>query len=162
MKEKLNIPPYKNKDLFVSFAFAAACEIANKFGIFSPYKVVISEKTPSDRTKKLIMDFIFDFDSLCIAAEDSAAAENICNEIMNETGAYVTFARYAKITSRTVLVDIDRCEIRIGRDACAKKFEPVGENYGYNIDLAELFEIQMKDVSVKTCLLGKNKLTLQM
>lgn len=160
MKSLVKMPLQPNKALFVSSAYNAAREIAQKFGVFPPYKIVISEEKPSSFAKQLIMNFIFDFDLLCLAAKDISAAERLCSEIMSDTGAYIIFSTDAKITPKTVTLDIDRCEIRIGRAVCASRFEPAGENYGYNIDLAELFAIQKKPIKVKTYFLGKNKLTL--
>ena len=139
--------------------------VSEKCGINLLKSEVCISATKMDRISEyLLQNFCYDTKKITIYTEDSEAAETVCGKFYDDTGLSVHISRdIKKADSADILVDVDKRNVRIGRNIVVDHAE-----FDLNI---EKYSIDVLDIV--TCLKGfdwvntiksykdrKNRLTL--
>lgn len=162
-EKSLKETPFDLSRVFYKLAARGTRILAKRFEAGEPFCLGIKKKIPDFKVLYLIKELIYDVKSISVFTEDQREALKIQGQIMEEFGATVEILPYDLYGRDFVTVNLDENEIVIfGKVAC-KDFVVKTENFGYDIDSLELFSLQngnFKEAVIKSCICGKNKLTL--
>ncbi len=156
---------YESKtDLFYKIAPRGAISLAEHFKIDTPFALAVREKEAGKKAEHIIKKLIFKCKGFKILTDNPQAAQKIADSILEKYGAVAQAFPYNYSEKDGLTVDLDEECIHILGQARAQKFEISEEGYGLDIDLVKLFWAKNKDfdkIVIKSCALGKNKLTLE-
>ncbi len=162
-EKSLKETPFDLSRVFYELAAQGTKILAKRFEAGEPFCLGVKQKIPDFKVLYLIKELIYDVKNISIFTEDKENALEIQGQIMEEFGATVEILPYDLYERDFVTVNLDENEIVIFGKVVCKDFVVKTENFGYDIDSLELFSLQngnFKEAVIKSCLCGKNKLTL--
>ncbi len=162
-EKSLKETPFDLSQVFYKLAAQGTKILAKRFEAGEPFCLGIKQKIADFKVLYLIKELIYDAKNISIFTEDKENALKIQGQIMEEFGATVEIIPYDLYERDFVTVNLDENEIVIFGKVVCKDFVVKTENFGYDIDSLELFSLlngNFKEAVIKSCLCGKNKLTL--
>ena len=162
-EKSLKKAPFELSQVFYKLAAEGTRILAKRFEAGEPFCLGIKQKIPDFKVLYLIKELIYDVKSISVFTEDQRETLKIQGQIMEEFGATVEILPYNSYERKGMTINLDENEIVIFGKTVCKDFTVKTENFGYNIDSLELFSLtngNFKEAVIKSCLCGKNKLTL--
>lgn len=140
----------KGKNLFLRLVPECIRSFSRKYGIDLMNSLVCIRDNEMGRISEyLIRALCFDVTSLVLATEKTARAERICEAFYDETGLYVKTAENT-FKNADILIDVDRCCVRIGRDLYIREAE-----FGYRLDG---YKVNQADIAVHISRIRNDKI----
>ncbi len=162
-EKSLKEAPFELSQVFYKLAGKGTKILARRFEAGTPFCLGIKQKTPDFKSVYLLEELIYDVKKISIFTGDKRNALQIQGQIMEEFGATVEILSYNSYEREGMAINLDENEIVIFGKVVCKDFTVKTESFGYDIDSLELFSLQngnFKEAVIKSCLCGKNKLTL--
>ncbi len=104
------------KKLFLTISPICIRQTAKKYNIDLLHSSICISDTKMDRISEyLLRALCFDTKSLSLCTNNTNAAANFRESFYNETGLWVDIAATLNSDS-DIIIDVDRCQIKIGRD----------------------------------------------
>ena len=164
LKALLKEPKFNFCDWFYRVSHKIVLWAAERFRIEYPIKLAIRQENPDFCGFYTAQKLIYDCSDLVLLTDKTQKGNKFCDKIMAEYGAATEILPYNALFGQGITVDLDRCEIRVLGKYVLNDFETADNTFGYNVSPVELCIARngdYGDIEIKSCLCGKNKLTLQ-
>lgn len=156
--------PFDLSEVFYKIAPNAARAAARHFKINEQKSVAIRVENPSGTELFIAEKLIYDCKNILLLTDRSQKGKRVADAIMEKFGAAVEIFPYNYISKGGITIDTDKSEILVFGRYALKDFEAEEELYGYDVNSLELAAARNRDfdkIHIKSCLCGKNKLTLE-
>ncbi len=156
--------PFDLSAVFYKIAPSAARAAVRYFKIKEPKSIAIRAENPSQRELFIAEKLIYDCKNILLLTDRAQNGKRVANALMEKFGAAVEVFPYNYISNGNITIDTDKNEILVLGRYALKDFEAEEEAYGYDVNSFELAAAKNRDfdkIHIKSCLCGKNKLTLE-
>ncbi len=162
-EKDLKDKPFDASLVFYKITPKAIRLLAKRFEMDVPFCLSVRQKNPDFNALYIIRELIYEAKTINILTDKTGKALKIQSKVMEEFGAVANCIPYDYVEYSGITVNLDKNEICIFGKWICKDFTVDIEDFGYNLDTLELFYLQNKnfeDIIIKSCVCGKNKLTL--
>lgn len=164
LREALNEPKFDLKSCFFELAHKIVLWAAKKYKIKYPFNLALRQENPNFAGFYTVQKLIYDCGDFALLTDKIQKGSRFCEKILEEYGAAAEILPYNTVFYRGITVDLDKSEVCLLGKYVLNDFEAEEDTFGYEVDSLELsakLNENFGNADIKSCMCGKNKLTLK-